>query len=458
MLAILVMASVSGFEVRTEKTTIVKDGKVLSLFAADFSKENTCHPADAFVEGPSVQSRTFELTADSLSEVSVYAALQSSTGRHLDVNLNPKGNFQVSTAPTNITLDYKCENTGWTIVSLKFMLDSGKNYEIKWQKFCGDYDGNDWSLAILTVVAVGIVWLAAYSARNISSIQTIMHEDENVLTESHAFGFVIVGSVFLVLLFYFMSYLVYVLEVLFAVMAAGAILSIAEDLGLQSYWPRSYILPVFGQTSAVSIISALTAITVVLWYMFTRNWLLNNILGLCFAYTIIRSVKIPSLKVGGLLLGLAFFYDIFWVFFSSYLFQENVMVSVASGLDLPIKLECPHLSSVARPYSCSMLGLGDLALPGLFMAFASRFDHIYQTKYLNVMVICYAAALICCDLVLVVFQHAQPALLYISPMLIFGMLGYAYSRGEVEQVFKGLRPHSSQLEPYEMAMSDIRRN
>mmetsp|Transcript_4053 Transcript_4053/g.3884 ORF Transcript_4053/g.3884 Transcript_4053/m.3884 type:complete len:174 (+) Transcript_4053:869-1390(+) len=171
---------------------------------------------------------------------------------------------------------------------------------------------------------------------------------------------------------------------------------------------------------------------------------------------VIKSVKISNFKIGALLLGLAFFYDIFWVFLSEKVFGANVMVTVATGLDLPLKIQCPHIQSLPIQKTCGMIGLGDLALPGLLIAYASRLDHIYQSNYLRTMMVCYAIALLMCTFVLAVFHAAQPALLYISPMLIFGMLAQAVMRKELNKVWEGRRPTANLLHTEEVALQEFR--
>ena len=55
-------------------------------------------------------------------------------------------------------------------------------------------------------------------------------------------------------------------------------------------------------------------------------------MGLCVAF--IAFVRLPSLKVSTLLLTGLLVYDVFWVFFSSYIFNANVMVKVIARLKL----------------------------------------------------------------------------------------------------------------------------
>ncbi|KAE8691009.1 Signal peptide peptidase isoform 5 [Hibiscus syriacus] len=74
-------------------------------------------------------------------------------------------------------------------------------------------------------------------------------------------------------------------------------------------------------------------------------------------------LSLGSFKTGVILLAGLFVYDIFWVFFTP------VMVSFAKSFDAPIKLLFPTADS-ARPFS--MLGLGDIVIPGLECGGGSR--------------------------------------------------------------------------------------
>lgn len=72
-----------------------------------------------------------------------------------------------------------------------------------------------------------------------------------------------------------------------------------------------------------------------------------------------RSFKIAAVLLGGLLA-----YDVFWVFGSPSVVGENVMYTVATSgaLDGPLKLLFPK--GTGGPFPYSLLGLGDVAIPG----------------------------------------------------------------------------------------------
>lgn len=55
-----------------------------------------------------------------------------------------------------------------------------------------------------------------------------------------------------------------------------------------------------------------------------------DFMGIALCVAFIAFVRLPSLKVSTLLLIGLLIYDVFWVFFSSYIFSTNVMVKVAT--------------------------------------------------------------------------------------------------------------------------------
>lgn len=70
----------------------------------------------------------------------------------------------------------------------------------------------------------------------------------------------------------------------------------------------------------------------------------------------IEMLSLGSYGIGCILLCGLFVYDIFWVF------GTDVMVSVAKGLNAPIKIMFPKALGV-KPMPFSMLGLGDIVIP-----------------------------------------------------------------------------------------------
>lgn len=102
-----------------------------------------------------------------------------------------------------------------------------------------------------------------------------------------------------------------------------------------------------------------------------KPWWLTNALGFSFAYNTLQLLSPTTSWTGTLILGALFFYDIYFVFFTP------LMVTVATKLDIPAKLVFPRPSAPGddpAKQALSMLGLGDVVLPGMMIGFALRFD------------------------------------------------------------------------------------
>ncbi|VDC03596.1 unnamed protein product [Peniophora sp. CBMAI 1063] len=170
-----------------------------------------------------------------------------------------------------------------------------------------------------------------------------------------------------------------------------------------------------------------------------KSALLTDILALSFAHEAISMMKLDSFKTGCILLSGLFLYDIWWVF------GTKVMVSVATSLDVPIKLLWPKsFGDLSKGHM--MLGLGDIVVPGVFVALALRYDHqrslvhggdgrSFPKPYFTAAVLAYVSGLATTMTVMHVFKAAQPALLYLSPACILSFVITAAARGEFKEAW-----------------------
>ena len=104
------------------------------------------------------------------------------------------------------------------------------------------------------------------------------------------------------------------------------------------------------------------------WYILKKHWLANDLLGMAFAINGVELLHLNNVVTGCILLGGLFFYDIFWVF------GTDVMVTVAKSFEAPIKLVFPQdlLENGLAAKNMAMLGLGDIVIPGIFVALLLR--------------------------------------------------------------------------------------
>lgn len=186
--------------------------------------------------------------------------------------------------------------------------------------------------------------------------------------------------------------------------------------------------------SSHDIVCLIIATVIGVWYLFKKHWIANNMFGLAFAVNAVELLYLNKVVTGCILLGGLFFYDIFWVF------GTNVMVTVAKSFEAPIKLVFPQdlLENGLNASNFAMLGLGDIVIPGIFIALLLRFDNSLNRKsktYFYATFIAYFVGLLATIFVMHVFKHAQPALLYLVPVCLGTPLLLALIKGDLKQLF-----------------------
>jgi len=242
----------------------------------------------------------------------------------------------------------------------------------------------------------------------------------------------------------------------------------------KNHWVfRGYVHGLLNLKSSVTLngaIGLVCGVGVIALYNFTdKLWWLTNLIAFGFCYGTLQLMSPTTFWTGSLVLAGLFFYDIGMVFYTP------LMVTVATSLDVPIKLVFPG------PKRGSMLGLGDVVLPGIMMALALRYDlylhylrkqrketdpsskavvikseyhdatgqwgERFWTKgskditvadgarfskvYFKASLVGYVIAMLVTLAVMNIYNHAQPALLYLVPGVLISLWGTALVRGEI---------------------------
>lgn len=195
---------------------------------------------------------------------------------------------------------------------------------------------------------------------------------------------------------------------------------------------RQEILNIDFTTQDIIVLIGSAAVGV--WYFLKKHWVANNLFGLAFAINGVELLHLNKVITGCILLGGLFFYDIFWVF------GTNVMVTVAKSFEAPIKLVFPQdlLENGLAAQNMAMLGLGDIVIPGIFVALLLRYDQSLKRNsnfYFYTTFIAYILGLCGTIVVMHVFKHAQPALLYLVPACLGAPLFMALIRGDLKSMF-----------------------
>lgn len=343
----------------------------------------------------------------------------------------------------------------------------------------------------------------------ITSFSAQNNEETLELTAYHAFGFIIMSSSALFILFYFKIY--GVVKVMYGIGTSKAISQIVFDPALRVISRvvgcRDYIIwrtkiEDIGNISVIDIISHLIGYTLgITWIImcFTMRhpeenlffWVMQDVMGVSMCITFLETIKLNSIRVASILLTVAFFYDIFFVFLTPYLFKgESIMVTVATsggppkadpawcekypddadcqgGNPLPMLLTIPRIGDYMG--GSSLLGLGDIVLPGLLLSFAARYDTAKSLLgiirggngsvisyscpeqkfcgdcgfcsggYFRPLVVAYAIGLLMANTAVYVMEMGQPALLYLVPTCLGTMIFLGWRRKELQSLWDGPR-------------------
>ncbi|KAL7669154.1 hypothetical protein ACOME3_009820 [Neoechinorhynchus agilis] len=102
-----------------------------------------------------------------------------------------------------------------------------------------------------------------------------------------------------------------------------------------------------------------------------------------------------------------------------------------------------------------MIGLGDIIVPGIYIALLMRVDEHLNGKrlYSRLSFVCYVLSLILTMIILHSFNAAQPALLYIVPFCIIPTCALALVRREWTDLI-GYSDHEQKETPAEVKKND----
>ncbi|XP_049373912.1 signal peptide peptidase-like 4 isoform X1 [Solanum verrucosum] len=291
------------------------------------------------------------------------------------------------------------------------------------------------------------------------------------INTTSALLFVVVASCFLIMLYKLMSF--WFIEVLVVLFCIGGVeglqtclVTVLSCFRWFEHAQESFLkVPLLGPVSYLTLaISPFCLAFAVMWAVFRHvsfAWIGQDILGMALIITVLQIIRVPNLKVGTVLLTCAFFYDIFWVFVSKWVFHKSVMIEVARGYKsgeegIPMLLKIPRICDPWGGYS--IIGFGDIILPGLLVAFSLRYDWLckksLQAGYFLWTMTAYGLGLFATYVALNLMDgHGQPALLYIVPATLGTFLMLAAKRGELKHLWTRGEPYRTcphiQLQPAE---------
>uniref|UniRef100_A0A2K5Q6L2 Signal peptide peptidase like 2A n=1 Tax=Cebus imitator TaxID=2715852 RepID=A0A2K5Q6L2_CEBIM len=296
---------------------------------------------------------------------------------------------------------------------------------------------------------------------NLNGVTTDDREMRKKKEEYLTFGpltvviFVVICCVMMVLLYFFYKWLVYVMIAVFCIASSMSLYNCLAALIRKIPYGQCTIL-CRGKSVEVRLIflAGLCIAVAVVWAVFRNEdrwaWILQDILGIAFCLNLIKTLKLPNFKSCVILLGLLLLYDVFFVFITPFITKngESIMVELAAGPfgnneKLPVVIRVPKLTYFSVMSVClmpvSILGFGDIIVPGLLIAYCRRFDVQTGSSYIYYVssTVAYAIGMILTFVVLVLMKKGQPALLYLVPCTLITASVVAWRRKEMKKFWKG---------------------
>lgn len=318
-------------------------------------------------------------------------------------------------------------------------------------------------------------------------------EESLELSASHALGFIIMASSGLLILFFFKIY--GIVKVMYGFGCSRAMMqviflpvfgSVFSRLRIPNRLVYSTNIEDIGDIKTLDVVAGGVSYTLGFTWLFLAFtlrhpetsvffWVMQDVMGACMCVLFLGTIKLNSMRVATILLMVAFFYDIFFVFVTPLIFKgQSVMITVATsggppkadplwcekypddsncqgGDPLPMLFTVPRIDDYQG--GSSLLGLGDIVLPGLLLSFAARLDAAKQllaavsgrsnnsccshNSYFGPSVVAYAIGLLMANAAVYLMNMGQPALLYLVPMTVGTISFLGWRRKELMMLWEG---------------------
>ncbi|CAD8146449.1 unnamed protein product [Paramecium pentaurelia] len=430
------------FELFIEKDKqylIADDDKIDTRFKQESLEQTQCHPAKLYLENQNQKHTKFVFHNNQQKQITIKMHPLIFDADVLNILQNSKREpYQIqSNQQEQFIITYECiaqnDQISWSLIILDFTVflnqNNSQSYSIYFYKQCQPTEQYLHPLIMLLILAVTLLIIGTnYGLQEMKLIESIKTEEFNTKT---SVLFILSASVLLLCLYKFPSIGQIVLSIVMFFMAILSIQIILQD----------QLQKIFRKQNLQRFISYFISFLIVFSYFYTKHWIINNLIAFLITLLMFKIIEIDSFKTSTLLLSLAFFYDIFWVFISPVFFGTSVMAQVATSIDLPMKFIIPPLmiSYYSPLMKCSILGLGDILLPGIVIKYILKFENLVNKGYCMYItsIIGYCFGLLVCMFSLVIYQQAQPALLYLVPIILIPVFIISVIRNQFYSLWKG---------------------
>jgi hypothetical protein len=420
------------------KTIAFSNSTISEMFMSDLPRSYCSDDSYLYYEGLSSNKTNTTIKGDDFKLLNISStSLFTSYYKYNADTLMIHHYCHEETIPSgmNITMKETSSNSAFYILSIHFIYNNS-DYKLDFVKYCSrDFSAKIWTEVLIFSIALITVYFGSRTEDTYTKTllrENGVREEDYIVRPKHILFFICFGSIMLIVLFYLIKYIHIILELLF---------SFYSFISLYSFFRNNFsnsLEKYFSQKVTKDIIFV-TSVSMVIYWFWTKDWLMNDIIALTLAFIFPAVIQIRSYKICFLLLIAIFVFDVYWVFFSERTFKANVMAQTAVSINVPNVIKLPVFSSDPNK-SCSMLGMGDILIPTVLFKFFRNYDLEKTTGgiYHKVCMGLYALSLLLAGAILYIYQYPQPVFFYISPILIIGITSLAIIRKELSSLWKGI--------------------
>ncbi|KAI7905654.1 signal peptide peptidase-domain-containing protein [Cokeromyces recurvatus] len=162
--------------------------------------------------------------------------------------------------------------------------------------------------------------------------------------------------------------------------------SIAKHIGLYSFsFSNQNRRLCHINVTIVHVLIFMVSIGLSVTYALNQHWIIGNIFAISIAIQIIRTLTLNSFGTGYLLLLSMLAYDVFWVFGTdTMLHLSKVIVNSPTSVVWPRNINTYVFNKLLRKDQFfTMFGLGEIIIPGIFIAYCLKIDKLNESKRQN---------------------------------------------------------------------------
>lgn len=332
-----------------------------------------------------------------------------------------------------------CSSNSWGVKRLGVSYSpadpssSKAQYDLVFNYNCSDGSSRfDLSVVLLVILAVVVLYFSSYKLRPIGFIVEILPPEFATVNIITVILWMCFFSLLMLALHYAGLYTEFILRVVYTLFGFLSMILVLEDFMISLISnPDNFVHKrVFWKIHWRTVVSAIISAIVSGFYLWTRNYILNDLIAITTAIAIVSYVEVRSFKFGFAFITIIFLFDLLWIItWRDMVSKKTSYLHAGRRVEAPFKLACSRWLS--SPYSqCVRIDLGNIVVPAMLIRFLKYFDQTTglskKTNYFLVGVVAYIASMLIWLILVLFVPTSLPQMLITGPVLTIAIFAYSW--------------------------------